>query len=301
MSQSTLSKDLKRMEIPGKVSIEPGNGDLPMVSIVTDRSEAELYLQGAHVSGFQRLKEPPILFMSQFSRFEVGKPIRGGIPLIFPWFGARDGEAAHGFVRTSDWRLNEVSALPAGGVTLRLGLLETAAAAMWPPFLMDYVVTITDVLKLELITTNTSKDHDFSFEDCLHTYLQVGDVRQVEIQGLQGVTYIDKMEHFAAKVEAAAKLRIVAETDRVYQDTRSTIDVIDPVLKRILRVEKSGSDSTVVWNPWIAKAQQLPDFGNEEYPQMLCIESGNIGKNKITLRPGETHVLTVVLSSHPLP
>jgi D-hexose-6-phosphate mutarotase len=78
------------------------------------------------------------------------------------------------------------------------------------------------------------------------------------------------------------------------------VEIIDPGLGRKIQVEKSGSKSTVLWNPWITKAQQMPDFGNDEYKQMVCVESGNVASNKVTLPPGRTASLKVVLSSAPL-
>ena len=54
----------------------------------------------------------------------------------------------------------------------------------------------------------------------------------------------------------------------------------------MIRIAKSGSNSTVVWNPWIDKSIRMPDFGDEEYLQMVCVESGNVGTNKITLPAG---------------
>ena len=105
------------------------------------------------------------------------------------------------------------------------------------------------------------------------------------------------MDHFAQKTEDADSIRINSEVDRIYFDTTGVVEIHDPGLGRKIRVEKSGSASTVVWNPWIAKAQQMSDFGNEEYKQMLCVESGNVVNNKVTLPPGKSSVLKVVLGS----
>ena len=297
MSHSILSSVLKRLEIPGRLSLEEGNADLPKLNITTDTSEAELYLHGAHLTDFQKRGEPPILFTSQFSRFEVGQAIRGGVPIIFPWFGARDGEPSHGFVRTANWQLNEATMLPAGGVSLRLGLGESVASATWPSFTANYIVTVTDVLKMELIITNTSPNQEFSFESCLHTYFHVGDIRSTRIAGLNGATYLDKVEGFISKVENEQEIGIVGETDRVYLDTTSAVDILDSKLNRRIRVEKAGSNSTVLWNPWIVKAQQMPDFGDQEFLQMVCVESGNIGKNRQVLPSGQSSTLSVTISS----
>jgi glucose-6-phosphate 1-epimerase len=297
MANGNEIEALRRFEIPGRISIMEGNGELLKVEVASDAASAEVYLHGAHVTGFQTRGQPPILFMSQCSRFARNQSIRGGVPLILPWFGPREGEPAHGFARLVDWTLHETTALPEGGATLRFSLPETNAAAMWPSFTANYVVTVADKLTLELIVTNASRDRQFIFENCLHSYFHVGDIAQVSIVGLKGVGYLDKAENYAPKTETAEAITISGEVDRTYLDTAGTVEIRDPSLRRKIFVEKSGSNSTVVWNPWIAKSQQMPDFGDDEYTQMVCVESGNVGRNRIALAPGRSSLLRVVLSS----
>jgi glucose-6-phosphate 1-epimerase len=297
---TTLSERLKRFEIPGRITILEGNGELTKIDVVTDWSIAEVYLHGAHVTGFQKQGEAPLLFTSQFSRYKQGQPIRGGVPVIFPWFGAREGEPAHGFARLHEWELHETTALPQGGVSLRFSLPEIAETGVWPSFSAYYIVTVTDQLHLQLIVTNLSPDQPFAFENCLHTYFAVGDIRQVAVVGLEGTQYLDKVLDFAPQTESAEAIRIAGEVDRVYLDTTGPVQILDPRLRRKIIIEKNGSDSTVVWNPWIAKAQQMPDFGNDEYQQMICVESGNVARNKLTLLPGHSAVLGVQISSTPI-
>src|SRR4051794_5328042 len=91
------------------VIFSQGNGGLPKIQIRTPWSDAEIYLQGAHVTKFQCKDEAPLLFLSENSRFEKDQPIRGGVPIVFPWFGAREGKTAHGFARTQNWKLVEIS------------------------------------------------------------------------------------------------------------------------------------------------------------------------------------------------
>jgi D-hexose-6-phosphate mutarotase len=102
------------------------------------------------------------------------------------------------------------------------------------------------------------------------------------------------------KTETSDGLRIASEVDRIYQNTTGTVEILDPRLGRKILVEKQGSTSTVVWNPWIAKARQMPDFGDEEYERMICVESGNVASNSISLPPGGSSTLTVKLSSETL-
>lgn len=291
---------LRRFEIPGRITLLEGNGELPKLEVKTGWGCAEIYLHGAHVTDFQLLGQPSLLFLSQCSRFALGQPIRGGIPVIFPWFGPREGEPMHGFARLADWRLHETNALPDGGASLRFSLPEVDGAAMWPPFTANYIVTVTDRLSLQLILTNTSRDQQFTFENCLHTYFRVGDIEQVTVRGLGGARFLDKVEGYAPSTEKENVTRIVGEVDRIYLDTTATIEIDDPVLRRKIIVEKSGSKSTVVWNPGSSRAQQIPDLGNEEYREMICVESGNVSSNRITLPPGRSSVLSVSLSTAPL-
>jgi D-hexose-6-phosphate mutarotase len=283
---------------PARVTFLDGRGELPMVEITTPWSTAEIYLHGAHVTNFKKHNEPPILFLSQCSRFEENQPIRGGIPIIFPWFGPREGMAAHGFARLKAWEIKEIIPAPDGSVSIRFRLPDCPEAAVYPPFTAEYLVTVNEALTLEFIVTNNSTDANLEFEECLHTYFAVEDIAAMSITGLKGHSYLDKVAHFAKKTETDDVIRIISEVDRVYLEARGMVDILDARLGRTIRVAKSNSASTVVWNPWITKAQQMPDFGNEEYQQMVCVESGNVNGSGITLAPGKSSSLKVTLSSH---
>ncbi len=271
-----------------------------MLEVSTAWSTAEIYLQGAHVTHFTKRNEPPLLFLSQCSRFEHGQPIRGGIPVIFPWFGPREGLGQHGFARVKTWELKEFAPASDGSVSLRFRLPDCPEASAFQPFNVDYIVTVSDSLKLELIVTNNSKTEEFVFEDCLHTYLEISDIRAISISGLRGTRYLDKVANFAEKTELDDAIHITSETDRIYLNTPGAVDISDPRLGRKIRIEKQASLSTVLWNPWSVKAQQMPDFGTEEYERMVCVESGNVASNQIRLPPGESSRLTVVLISNPI-
>jgi glucose-6-phosphate 1-epimerase len=273
---------------------------MPMLEVSTAWSTAEIYQHGAHVTRFRKKDEPPLLFMSQCSRFAADQPIRGGIPVIFPWFGLREGMGQHGFARVKGWEAREVVSAPDGSVSIRFRLPDCPEASAYPPFRAEYVVTVSQSLTLELIVTNESREEAFTFENCLHTYFEVGDITAVTISGLKGGKYLDKVANFAQKQETGDTISIGSEVDRVYPDTTGPVEIHDPKLGRKIRVEKQGSLSTVVWNPWIAKAQQMPDFGNDEYQRMVCVESGNVGSNQISLPPGESSKLKVTLKSEPL-
>ncbi|MEK7706977.1 MAG: D-hexose-6-phosphate mutarotase [Verrucomicrobiota bacterium] len=299
MSNPKSKSKQHRGEFP-RVTFLDGRGDLPMLEITTPWSSAEIYLHGAQVTHFKKHNEPSLLFLSQCSRFAAGQPIRGGIPIIFPWFGKpADKPAQHGFARIRDWELKEMAVSPDGSVSVRLQMPECANSPECPACTVDFMVTVNVALTVELVVLNRS-DREFVFENCLHTYFAVGDIGAVSITGLRGVDYLDQVEAFARKTETNDAVRITSEVDRAYLNTPHTVEIRDASLKRMVRVEKEGSGSTVVWNPWVEKARAMQDFGDEEYQQMVCVESGNVATNKIKLPPGQTSRLKVKLSSVPL-
>ena len=301
MQDHVIPERLRKLEIPGRLTFATGNGGLPKINVVTGCSTAEIYLHGAHITGFQKNGQPPMLFLSRLSRFAAGQAIRGGVPICFPWFGPREGDVVHGFARITEWDLVAAGAAPGDGVTLRFRLPPSPASAAWPSFQTEFAVTVTDHLTMELTTTNQSPDRPLEFENCLHTYFAVGDISAASITGLQGVPFLD---HAASAGGArqdgeASPLQIMKETNRVYLDTTHAVEIHDPTLNRTIRVEKTGSRSTVVWNPWTT--QKLPDdFEPAEHQKMVCVESGNVKQNRLSLPPGQTTALKVVLSSQPL-
>src|SRR5689334_6299722 len=109
-----------------------------MLEITTAWSTAEIYLQGAHVTNFKQRDEAPLLFLSQCSRFEKNQPIRGGIPVILPWFGPREGMGMHGFARLKAWEVKEVQPSVDGSMTVRFRLPDYPEAAAYPAFTADY-------------------------------------------------------------------------------------------------------------------------------------------------------------------
>ena len=290
-----------RYGIPGALRFEAGPNALIRAIVATPQAEAEIYLHGAHVTQYRPRGGRPVLFMSAHSRFEPGTPIRGGVPIVFPWFGPRAGDPSapmHGFARSVEWRMESATQASDGSVTIVLGLdAANATHPAWPhAYILQYRIGVGSTLELALEVRNATP-RTIIFEEAFHTYLAVSDVRQVSIVGLAGTQYLDKTDGMRRKSQGAEPIRITGETDRVYLNTKATCVVDDPGGGCRLLVEKGGSDVTVVWNPWIAKAHAMPDFGDDEWPQMLCLETGNAADHAISLAPGHRHEMRAVIRS----
>ena len=274
------------------VAFEAGFGGLPRAVIRTAACEADVYLHGAHVTHFQPAGHKPVLFLSGHSAFVPERPIRGGVPIIFPWFGPLQGAPdapLHGVVRAMEWEVEDVRR-HVDSVTISFRLApETLPHDAWPGrCALRYEVTAGVSLRLSLRVENQG-EAPLRFEEALHTYFAVGDARQIDIEGLQNARFLDKTDNFAEKTQLERELRLSGETDRVYQGTDATCVIHDEANARRIVVAKENSRATVVWNPWSHKAAALPDFGDAEWLNMVCVETCNVLDSAVELWHGEAH------------
>lgn len=272
--------------------ITTSSSPLPAIVVDTPAAHGKVYLNGAHVAEWTPAGAEPVLWMSQQSDFEAGKPLRGGIPLCFPWFGpGRPGNLApgHGFARLAQWTLAKAEVDDAGVATLGFHLTAddcsaTSGAENWTA---DFTADLTVAFGPELDVTLevTAGDTPIDFEEALHSYLAVGDIKQVRVVGLDGASYLDKVAGGERVQEG--DVVFAGETDRVYESS-GDVRVEDPAGGRTILVSKANSKNTVVWNPWIAKAAAMPDYGDDEWPGMVCVEAANALDNAIELGAGES-------------
>jgi len=249
---------------------------------------------GAHVLAWTPQQQVPVLWVSPLAVFETGVAVRGGIPVIFPWFGSGPGgdrKPAHGFARTATWqRVGLVDEVAANGrleVRHRLTAHDAGPAAFRAELVSEFA---RDHLRVSLAVTNTGAA-DFSYEEALHTYLAVSDIARVGIDGLDGCTYLDKVD--GGEQVQVGVVRFTGETDRVYDHTGDVV-IDDPAWSRRIVVTKEGSASTVVWNPGATKGAALADVG-PNWAGFVCVEAGNIGDRTVTVPAGGTHTLTQTL------
>lgn len=295
--RTILNQDIdtlnRRFGLTGALHFVMGRAGLPEAEIQTPQANARVALQGAHLLAWQPAGAQPVIWLSPAAVFASGQPVRGGVPVCWPWFGAREGLPAHGFVRTRLWQVRAASLDATGQVVLRLGLQDDAdTRALWNhAFDLELLLTIGATLSLTLISRNTG-DQPFTLTDALHTYFCVADIHQTAVQGLDGCDYLDKVQNFAQARQAGA-VEFTGETDRIYVDTTADCVIEDRVHPRRIRVGKSGSSSTVVWNPWRDKA--FVDMAAGEYQRMLCVETCNAGPDQITLAPGQSHALSACI------
>mmetsp|Transcript_835 Transcript_835/g.1911 ORF Transcript_835/g.1911 Transcript_835/m.1911 type:complete len:301 (-) Transcript_835:347-1249(-) len=242
------------------------------------------------------------IFTSAETNTDRSKPIRGGIPLVFPQFG--EGELVkHGFARVSEWVVEDTPTEEDGVVTVAFVSRDNELSKDWPHKykLVHNVVFGAAVLQTSLHITNTG-DEDFEFQGLLHTYYKLAaDISELEVKGLEGVSYIDQLKKGETFTEENEVVKFTEETDRIYTSVKGPIEVSDGNGRIQLDVSFGKRDDKedhmecdlVVWNPWIEKSKGLGDFGPEEYHNMVCLEPGCVSR-KQTCKPGETYFVTQI-------
>ncbi len=299
MTADKIAELNKRFGVAGLAHVEAGEKGLPRVVVNTPVAQGHVYLHGAHVSHYQRAGEPPMLYMDKASAFETGKPIRGGVPVIFPWFGPNPDDKAqppHGLVRQREWELVSVAAQEKDAVCVTLTIKSDGETrkAWGHDFELVYRVVFGRTLSMALTVKNTSTGA-FNCENALHTYFRVGDIQFTTVHGLENTTYYSKPEGDKFVQPGDAPVTFDKETDRLYFNTRAVCVIKDPILNRRILVEKEGSLATVVWNPWIEKAKAMPDFTDDAWPTMVCVEAVNARSNGWRLAAGESRTITQIV------
>ena len=287
-----------RFGIDRLVRFDAGDGGLTRLVVTNEHADAHVYLHGAHVTHYQPCGQPAVLFMSERTEYATDRPIRGGVPVIFPWFGLNAADKTlplHGFARGREWVVQDVARRESDGAVVATFVLHALAhpPASWPhKFALTYAVAVGRALEMSLTVRNEGKV-PIRFEEALHPYFLIGDIRRIAIRGLTGTTFSDKTRNFVSVVDEADPLTFARTTDRVYQHTRATVTIDDPVIGRRIVVEKDASDTTVVWNPWEQPAEARPaDLGFDEWERFVCVEAANARDHAITLAPGAEHTMT---------
>lgn len=277
---------------------------------------ATLLLQGAQLIEFTpSSSKRNLLWLSDTVEYTLGKPLRGGIPICWPWFGNLDknpleiqqqlngSASAHGFARTLPWQIHSIIE-SCHQVEVILTLTNSPESKIFWPFNFNLQARFifSRTLKMELTTTNTGTE-TFSISQALHTYLPTSDIFKTYIHNAHGSHYIDALDNWKEKRQIG-RIRFSEETDRLYFFKTSNNTLNNSVNSYELRVESpsqqlflknSGSQSAVIWNPWIEKSKHLSQFSPQDFQRMYCIETANVLSDHKILAPNQQQTLKLEL------
>lgn len=248
---------------------------LPALKLVDPHGGSALVTDfGAHVVSWSPAPGDERLYMSDRAVFDGTKPLRGGIPVVFPQFGPSGPGLRHGFARVSQWDRSDQRA-GADYVQATWRLTAQSADPVWPhPFELEYTVNLSrGRLDVELVALNPGAE-PIRFTAALHTYLAVREVEEAFVAGLEGVRYQDQTDGNREKTQHERNLRVSDEVDRIYMETPRTLQLVSP--GRPLVVEQEGFRDTVVWNPWVERVRAFADMPPDGFRRMICIEAATV-------------------------
>jgi glucose-6-phosphate 1-epimerase len=266
------------------VDIEHG---FTYIEINNAKAHATISTYSGQVLSYRpKSQKDDLLFVSDRAYYEEGKAIKGGIPVCWPWFGADPddlGRPAHGFVRNRQWEVTGSESLANGSTKVILGMVDSdETRKIWPhTFKLSIEITVGDSLKVALVTRN-SGDERITISQALHTYFYVGDISKVQVLGLDGIDYLDKVDGFAEKTQSGP-VTINGEVDRIYKGVTGELVIEDESLGRKIRIASSGCSTAVVWNPWSEIAASMGDLDDDDYKKMICVETANAGPETVEI------------------
>ncbi|NOR74213.1 MAG: hypothetical protein GQ525_03535 [Draconibacterium sp.] len=284
--------------IEGEVGFANLENDLIFITVSNKYADTDISLYGAQITSFKPHRTVDVLWMSPESKFEVGTPIRGGIPICFPWFGPNKTDPEkpnHGFARLMYWNVIETSSKKTGETLVRLQLCSTDdTKTYWPyDFCAEMTIIVGQTLKATLKVTNTSTE-TLEYTSALHSYFNLSSIENITIDGLQNTKYHNQLEP-GDFVQEEEKLEIKNAVTRHYYDTESPCVITDPIFGRRIRIEKSGSKVTTVWNPGEEGCAQTNDLTDDSFYNFVCVETVNAFNDVIKLAPDESHETTATI------
>lgn len=277
-----------RMNLPQSVQLEASDPSYPIFEINHPTCVARVALHGAHVMSWRPVEEEEVLYLSPVAVLKEGKAIRGGVPVCWPWFNAHPADPdmpSHGIARTRFW--NFVAASESDeGVVFNFEMAE----GIWSAAL---ILKLGEALEVILETRNPN-EIPVVVSGALHPYFAVSDIEHVRIVNLDGEEYLDTVGKPTRRVQKGV-LTFKGEVDSIYDSSNSLL-LVDDLSGRTLLIEKSGSPSTVVWNPWVEKSAALEDLPDDGYRKFCCIEAAIANDKAVIVMPGTVYALSIKIS-----
>ncbi len=276
------------MNLPESVHLSGSDPSYPIFEINHPTCVARVAMHGAQVMSWRPAYEDEVLYLSPEAVFREGKAIRGGLPICWPWFNAHPTNTempSHGIARTRFW--NFISASESNeGVVLNFDMVD----GIWSAAM---TLKLSEALEVILETRNPN-EIPIVISGALHPYFAVSDIEHVRIVNLDGADYLDTVGEPTHRIQKGP-LTFKGEVDSIY-DSSSSVLLVDDLSGRTLLIEKCGSPSTVVWNPWVEKSAALKDLPDDGYLKFCCIEAAIANDKAVIVMPGTSSILSMRIS-----
>ena len=249
--------------------------DLPCYVLSCGQATAVISSYGAHLLSYKPKAEVEVIYLSPEAVWQNNTPIRGGVPVCWPWFGPVAAEfnpeaqklPNHGVVRTEFWQLVQQSVTETA-VSIELRIKTRDLPYSNSPSYVSLILQLTEAT----LTLTLSSDQGLQ-QAALHSYFTVDSVHQVSVSTLAGA-YLDKVKGGERFDQQQPELKFTTEVDRVYLDTTGELTLKQA--KNAVQITQQGHDASVLWNPWTEKAIALKDLPDSGYLDFVCVETARL-------------------------
>ncbi|MDO5646096.1 MAG: D-hexose-6-phosphate mutarotase [Dermabacter sp.] len=281
-------------ELPPSIRREK-HGEADALVVTTAHSRLVMYLSGAHIVSWVPDGGEDLLWLSPLASTRPGTSVRGGVPLIGPWFGSGVSGAespAHGWLRTAPFALEWAREEADGSVSLSLvtGGVPASVDPRWALAEVRLVVRVGQTLDLDL--TLTAGASPIEVEAAFHTYFAVREIQDVELSGLADAPFVDTRNDRTPGVIAREPFTFRGPTDLV-MTSGAPLTLTDPGLRRDVEILPREATRTVVWTPWREGTANFTDIPEDQWNAFVCVETAISEDGRARLAPHESARLGV--------
>lgn len=280
---------------PNSLSSETKN-KLGIVDFSCAQSRLVLSLYGGQILSFFNIpRSHEYLYLSPYTPTDGVSPLRGGIPICWPWFATQSPSGItgrHGWLRTWYWQLNSVQQKE-HSIAIRL-----QPEPLNQPLIQDLEVALDIECSDHLLLTLTTENHgqqEVYLTQALHSYFRLAEQSTATVTGLPRNHYchVTKRQQCSTSGELTSALRKGAEIDRIYHPSDAHSQPTIKIEPDNIQVHCSGGDSIVVWNPGKNKGKDMADVKNSA-DQFICIEAAQTAP--VILAPQQRLRLTQLIN-----
>jgi len=278
---------------------------LVMVDIENEHGAATLTSFGATLLSYRPNNGADVLWVSDTALYDGKKPVRGGVPVCWPWFGPYDAsmlgpdpsdehKKGHGIARYVVWDLESVTTVGNGTQVVFVLEPDDEIRKSWPlDFSLRLQVTLGEKLEMTLVGENRS-DRDWRVSEAFHTYFSVAQADGLLVRGLDGATCIDKLAGGEDCVQSG-EVRMTTPMEQVFVGNPGAMVIEDQGNARDIVIERDHSASSVLWNPGPEGVKSFADMPDDQYRKTVCVEVANALDDAYELKAGASHSMSMRL------
>lgn len=243
-----------------------------LLNIHHEKFDAVVSSRGAQILSWKPKNQDDVFWSCDEKFYKNSNAIRAGVPICWPWFGTKNG-ISHGFARNAIWNLDKYEEFE----EFVLIIFTLNPSEHSNEFAHDFKATMTLTIGQKCLIEFEALTHNET-QIALHSYFRVGDIENIEINGL-GASCYDKLQDNKYISNIPTKIVVNNAVDRIFDNPKNSISIVDKSFGREINIKHFGATDAILWNPWSDGVKKIKDMHAGDYQKMVCVENGCVTKN----------------------